>query len=201
MSFQFSKLLKNIFPEITREKEKRIDIPNILNLTATVFCLTEADSNEESLKIPRSGTIKKKLYIGLFNNNEQEEELEASSSLHNVASTIASSSSYNIKSTLEYNNVSNNNNNEPDELNENNILEFKSINAEYNNNLNIFNELPSKPFNMTDIFKGIQKFLRNQENIFKKITTIVISKSKDPVIEIFNWIQKCNSQMLLDKIN
>ncbi|CAG8566996.1 11388_t:CDS:10 [Diversispora eburnea] len=33
-------------------KRKRVDVPDILNLTATVFCFNETDSNEESLKIP-----------------------------------------------------------------------------------------------------------------------------------------------------
>ncbi|RHZ77780.1 hypothetical protein Glove_173g30 [Diversispora epigaea] len=162
---------------------------------------------------------RKKLYIGLLNNNEQE-ELEASSSSHNVTSTIiASSFSYNVTHTFEFNNelVSSSSSHntasfesqqsdinnyelfhESDDNFENTTLEFENINAENDNNMIIFDEPSLKSSDTTDIFKNIRKFLRTQENISEKITTITFNKSDDPSIEIFNWIQKCQNETLLD---
>ncbi|RHZ63705.1 hypothetical protein Glove_328g117 [Diversispora epigaea] len=161
----------------TRERGRR-RFNDILNFTATVFCFTKAG---ESLKISKSGSpikttiagVRKKLYIGLLNNNEQE-ELEASSSSHNVA--IASSSSYNVTHTFEFNNElvsssslhntasfesqqSDINNyelfHESDDNFENTTLEFENINAENDNNMIIFNEPSLKSSDTTDIFKNI----------------------------------------------
>ncbi|RHZ82391.1 hypothetical protein Glove_109g44 [Diversispora epigaea] len=176
--------------------------------------ITFTGSNLELLnKIIQSSlsySSRKKLYIGLLNNNE------ASSSSHNITNTIVASSSL---YTFEFNNKlvsssslhntasfesqqSDINNHElfheSDDNFENTTLEFENINAENNNNFIIFNEPSLKSSNTTDIFKNIQKFLRTQENISEKITTITFNKSDDPSIEIFNWIQKCQNETLLD---
>ncbi|CAG8566976.1 11387_t:CDS:2, partial [Diversispora eburnea] len=100
-----------------------------------------------------------------YNRTRFELQHEGSSSLHN-------------RTRFESQQLDNDNYELFNEFNNNfELNEFKNFNDDH---LTISpSNFQSKFSNMTDIFKNIRKFLREQENITEKVTTIVLAKSVD----------------------
>jgi hypothetical protein len=64
--------------------------------------------------------------------------------------------------------------------------------------LSITNIISKKTTNIKEIFRNFRRILQNENNVDEETTIVVLNKSDDPTIDIFNWIQKCNNITLLN---